>query len=204
MRVSIEHWNNLMNDLMLEENKTAYNFIIKKYSEKHRAYHNLQHIEDCLLQLDEQDLKEEDRKVLELAFWYHDVIYDPYSKENELKSAEAARDFLVGKINETNLVDRVYDLIMITRHNEEPANASEAMIMDIDISILGRSEAEYLAYTKAIRREYKMIPYFYYKRKRKEILKGFLKRERLYFTQPFYEQLEEQARRNIEKEIIVL
>lgn len=203
MRTSIQHWKKLMRSFGLAENQEVYNYIIKKHSESHRAYHNLTHISDCLTRLDAEELAAADRNNLELAFWFHDVIYDSLGKENELKSALKAKELMSGQLDEVAL-DIVYELILITKHNELPRNDKEALIMDIDVSILGRSEAEYLAYTKAIRKEYKLIPMFLYKRKRKEILQSFLRRETLYFTDKYRKEFEGKARENISREIELL
>ena len=60
------------------------------YQEKHRAYHNLEHVNDCLNQLDNFESEITDKHIIEMAIWYHDIIYNPYGKNNELKSAEEA------------------------------------------------------------------------------------------------------------------
>src|SRR4051812_494474 len=63
-------------------------------AEPHRHYHNLQHIIDMLDQMPwilvRKD-KDSDMLLLQLATWYHDVVYDPRSSENESRSAEVAR-----------------------------------------------------------------------------------------------------------------
>ena len=79
-------------------------FAIAGYSEKHRAYHNLGHIGALLFQA--ENLKENirDRESVGLAIWFHDIIYQPKSSRNEIKSAEAA----VEKINAGASLVQVY------------------------------------------------------------------------------------------------
>jgi predicted metal-dependent HD superfamily phosphohydrolase len=201
--MNIDRWKLLMKDFDFEENKDTYNYIHKKYSEKHRAYHNIEHISDCLSKLDSITAKVLFRKEIELSIWFHDVIYNPYGKENELKSAKKAIDFLEKQSNNEELKSRIYDLIMVTLHNRKPTNEAEKIIMDIDISILGSDYNEYKTYSKKIRKEYKMVPSILYKKKRKEILSSFIKKDKLYYSNYFCD-LEMNARNNLRREILEL
>jgi len=194
-------WQMLMDAFGFDENTIAFSHLTKRYEEKHRAYHNLEHVKDCLFQLDNYAGLVKEKHLIEMAIWFHDIIYNPYRKDNELKSAEAASHFLSGQNTDAQDIQKVYDLILSTLHVEEPKNDSEALIMDIDITILGSEESRYESYCVKIRKEYRWIPGMIYRRKRKEILQRFLKRERLYFTDYFYSMLEEKARLNISAEI---
>ncbi len=53
-----------------------WNRIREKYSEPHRFYHTLTHIDSMLNHLDRI---KPDGVELALAVWFHDVIYDPRS-----------------------------------------------------------------------------------------------------------------------------
>ncbi|MDF1695163.1 MAG: hypothetical protein P1U56_05000 [Saprospiraceae bacterium] len=196
-----ERWQKLMDAFHFEKNASTYAQFVKMYGEKHRAYHNLNHIKDCLDQLDAYEHTIEYRDIIELAIWFHDLIYNPYKKDNEIKSGEAAIQFLKKQNADTFTMDLTYELILSTLHIEYPKNGSEALLMDIDISILGRSDNEYEAYTKKIRKEYKWVPFFLYRQKRKEILHKFLERKRLYYTDFYFNKLEERARINITREL---
>jgi len=55
-----------------------------------------------------------------------------------------------------------------------------------------------------VRDEYKLVPYFLYRKKRKEILTSFLERERIYQNDFFYDKFETQARANIGSAIKML
>jgi predicted metal-dependent HD superfamily phosphohydrolase len=76
-----------------------------------------------------------------------------------------------------------------------------AVFLDLDLSILGASEDEYDGYKKQIREEYSYYSVDEYKNGRIKIMKGFLNRERLYFTDDFHMKYETRARENIEREI---
>lgn len=63
------------------------------------------------------------------------------------------------------------------------------------------SKVEYDMYAEQIRREYSHYTEEEYCRGRIAVLQRFLKRERLYFTDQYYEKYEAIARRNIQGEI---
>ncbi len=73
------------------------------------------------------------------------------------------------------------------------------LISDIDLSILGASPEDYAAYRDAIRCEYSAVPEGKFTAGRLSILRRFLS-QRIYTT-AFFEQLEKQARLNIQEEI---
>ena len=198
--MGINKWMEMMNHFGFSKHEDEYEMILKAYSQSHLKYHNVKHINDCLQKCALQE-ETNNNKELHFAFWYHDVVYKPLKKDNELKSADLATKFLKGEGASQELIERIKNLIMATLHHQNPKNQEEAFMMDIDISILGSRKDIYLEYTNQIREEYKMVPWFMYKKKRKEILTMFLKKEKLYFTEFFRSKYEEQARINIEEEI---
>ena len=194
------NWTQLMGALGFSASEKEFNIIVKYYNEKHRKYHNLTHIHDCISKC---ELNEETKSnhVLHFAFWYHDIIYSPFKKNNELMSADLAEKFLDTQSANKEMKNRVRNLIMATLHNSKPKTNEEAYMMDIDVSILGANKAVYEKYTADIRKEYHLVPWFLYKRKRIEILEMFLVKERIYFTDYFKFNFEASARTNIHNEI---
>lgn len=79
-----------------------------------------------------------------------------------------------------------------------------ALFLDLDLSILGGTEEEYDAYAREIREEYCHYSWDDYCKGRSEVMDGFLRRERLYFTTHFYNKYESVARNNIQREIDIL
>ena len=61
--------------------------INKHYSNKHRHYHNLSHLDHLLEQLIEVKNAITDWNTILFSLFYHDVIYKPLRKDNEEKSA---------------------------------------------------------------------------------------------------------------------
>lgn len=188
----------------LEENLDFFDILLEHYSEKRRAYHNKTHIADCLEKFDEVESHLSYPHEVELAIWFHDVIYNPYKGDNELQSAIRCESFMNDNGVQEEIIKRVYDLIMATKHPCVPQNKDEEYLIDIDISILGASTEEYTAYARKIRKEYSFVPWFYYKKKRKEVLQAFLDQNTLYHTEYFKDKFEEQAIENLKNEIIDL
>lgn len=161
------------------------------WSEPHRAYHTLQHLEECLAHLDGIA---PDAHAVEVALWFHDAIYDTHASDNEERSADWAARELTGH---DALAARVRDLILATRHNAIPAGDEAALMVDIDLAILGADEARFAEYEAQVAREYAWVPREVYVRERTKILQSFLDRERIYTTDAFRARLGAAARRNL-------
>ncbi len=198
--MTLERWLRTMDQFGLGRNEPTYDWLKENYRGPTRAYHNFEHVEECLDRLERFD-GTVDKAELELAIWFHDVIYQSLATDNELKSAQAAVDFLESQEASPLLAQRVFDLIMATIHRNPPSNEREALIMDIDIAILGSDEQRYKKYCHAIREEYKVVPWELYKSSRRELLLKFLQRDRLFYTDYFFERLESKARKNLAEEI---
>ncbi len=174
--------------------------LTKHYSEGHRSYHNLSHINRMLAWLDASPGK--GAETVELAIWYHDAIYEPMSGQNEVKSAQYFRDHL-GTFIGDHLVEDVVRLILATDPTRSRTGRNdEDLIIDIDLSILGSAPDDYEAYRRAIRSEYSSVPEANFNAGRKSILQRFLS-QRIYVTE-FFASLEEQARLNMKNEIACL
>ncbi len=167
------------------------------YNEDNRYYHNLEHIADCLRKLDKWPTEVPQKSAVELAIWFHDVIYDSKRADNEEYSAALTTNLLRGHPLETDACA----LILATRHKETEGMPAEEVLCDIDLSILGAmSEEKYMAYAKKIRLEYSWVPEDKYREARARVLENFLKRKDLYQTAYAKGRWGEQARINIKKE----
>jgi predicted metal-dependent HD superfamily phosphohydrolase len=179
----------------------AYELVMRHYAEPHRAYHTFEHISACLGHFDTIKDQLKNPLAIELAIWLHDVIYDPKAKDNEMKSAQLARELLCDTLLETDVIDQVCSLILLTEHPSTPKTLDEQYLLDIDLSILGSREDVYWKYEANVRQEYKSIPMFFYRRGRKKLLKSFLNEDHIYWTPQFHSLLEAQARINLVKAI---
>jgi predicted metal-dependent HD superfamily phosphohydrolase len=174
------------------------------YAEPHRAYHNLDHIADCLAQFDRAGHLAVYPAELELAIWLHDIIYDTHASDNEGKSAQWAVDAMHAAHMTPEAIKRVETLILATKHTTAPKEPDAQLLVDIDLSILGRPPREFDAYEAKIRQEYAWVSEDAFRQGRRAILESFLARPSIYQTSFFREQFEAQARENLARSMISL
>jgi len=171
--------------------------ILERYAEPHRAYHTVQHLEECLAWLDAARSEAGEPLVIELALWYHDAVYQPRRGDNEAASAELARAHLERGGAAPSTIDDVSALIQWTDHATEPPPGDPALIVDIDLAVLGAPAPRYAEYEQQIRKEYDWVPLPVFRRQRAALLEGFLARARIYSTPFLHDRLEHQAHANI-------
>ena len=166
------------------------------YSDPDRAYHNDNHIADCLGQFDRVRSQADRPDELELALWFHDAVYDTHASDNEERSAEFAAKEMAADGIDAEIATRIERLILVTKHDREPYSDDSALLVDIDLSILGRDPEAFAAYDRAIRAEYLWVPEDAYRTGRSAVLQGFLDRPAIFRTAPF-RSFEAAARRNL-------
>ncbi|MGJ4997367.1 HD domain-containing protein [Bradyrhizobium sp. HKCCYLS3077] len=172
--------------------------LVAAYTAPGRHYHDLGHIEDCLARLDRvADLSVGDREILTQAIWWHDVVYDPTRSDNEEQSAVLAEQHVA-----PDMRDEVGRLIRLTRTHDVPAGDRRgALLVSIDLAVLGADEATYDAYARAIRREYAHVPDDAYRAGRAAVLERFASRPVIYPDPAFAAALDGQARANLAREL---
>ena len=173
----------------------------RRYSEPHRHYHNSRHIDECLREFDFVRAEAINPFGLEFAIWFHDVVYDPHQSDNEEQSAQFAAECLKAP---GDLTWRIRELILTTKTHLPGMVPDGALLIDIDLSIFGKSETRFFEYENGIRMEYAWVPEPLYREKRAEILRKFLERKRIYTTKHFFDLYELSARRNISNSIASL
>jgi len=181
--------------------KINFNHLLSKYSESSRHYHNIDHIRNCLGEFDEVADEINFSDEIELAIWYHDILYDIESTQNEEDSAEFTLEICLNAGTTERFSQKVYRLIMATSHQGEVETAEEKFIIDIDLSILGKPEPEYDEFEKNIRLEYGSIPDEIFFPARINVLQNFLKRPKIYLTEHFRKKYETQAGINMKNAI---
>jgi predicted metal-dependent HD superfamily phosphohydrolase len=177
----------------------VYDELIDHYGEPHRAYHTLQHLEECFA-LFEPSLAEHPGEVL-LALWFHDAIYLPKRNDNEEKSAQWGAEVLAAAGAHTDAVVRFRELVLATRHEAQPHSADARLLVDIDLSILGAEPQRFDEYEAQVRKEYAHVPDLFFRMARSRILKEFLARPSIYSTAAFRQRFEARARANVERSL---
>ena len=192
-----DRWVALWCELGGTADRAVFEELLARYAEPHRAYHTLEHVRHCLDQLDAARHLSQRPAELELAIWFHDAVYDTHRSDNEERSAQWAHQHMLEQGLSDEAAARVRDLILATRHDALPAGPEAALLMDIDLSILGQPDTEFDQYEAQIRQEYIWVPERVFRGKRAEILRTFLQRDSVYQTKRFRERYEQQTRRNL-------
>jgi predicted metal-dependent HD superfamily phosphohydrolase len=97
--------------------------------------------------------------------------------------------------------NRIYALILVTMHDAIAVGRDAAVLVDVDLSILGAETARFDEYEGQIREEYSWVPGPLYRRSRRQILRGFLDRMRIYSAAYFLARHETAARENIARSL---
>lgn len=187
--------------------------ILAPYSETHRDYHTLTHIDACLTHFRDMSykivsndpaIKIEEREhflnSIELAIWFHDIVYDPQSSNNEEASANAMKQFCKDFNVNKDTMNEAAHLIICTKSHKEAITVQDKLMNDIDLSILWESPKAFWAYEHGIRKEYSFVPDDVYRVERCKVMKKFADKEKhgtLFQTEMFYDKFNNQARENL-------
>ena len=127
--------------------EAAYGDVVARYAEPHRRYHTLEHIAEVLEGVHGTEV--------ELAAWYHDVIYDTTVTDSEARSATYAGEVL-SRLNAANaVIAEVQRLILLTAgHVAADDDANGAALVRADLSILSAEPSRYDRYARDVRAEY--------------------------------------------------
>ena len=180
--------------------------LLRRYDEPHRAYHNLDHITECLEELDDisdPNFQPVFPKLMELAIWYHDAVYDTKRKDNEEQSSKLCLfdcqnlDLPLAE----EISKHLHHLIMATKHSDPPLDLDGQIIVDIDLARLGYPPEHFLKFGDQIAFEFSEKHSGYtadqYRIGRKKFLVSMLNRDRIYHTDYFFNKYETQARINL-------
>jgi predicted metal-dependent HD superfamily phosphohydrolase len=197
-------WQALASQLGLsaEASSRAVHTLFEAYQSSGRHYHTLDHLADLYGWHDRYQAQLQDSVGVQLAIWYHDVVYQPFRQDNEAQSAELAlAEMRAWGLSEAR-VEAVYHLIMATAgHQSQGLHPDEGWFLDFDLSILGSDAARYDQYARDIRQEYRLVPGPVYRRGRKRLLQGLLDRAELYVQADMRTQLSAPARSNLRREL---
>lgn len=202
--MDLERWQSLMARCGFSEHRDTFDELCDGYAEPHRFYHTAEHIAACLRHLDEVAGLADSPAEVEIALWFHDAVYAIRAQDNERKSGEWARDFLLRAGAGEPRRARVTGHIMATEHKAVPVDPDSALVVDIDLAILGSAPETYQVFEANIRREYEWVPRILFRRKRKEVLESFLSRPSIFRTGHFKDRLETAARANLNAAIRAL
>lgn len=176
--------------------------LLEKYSEPHRAYHNAGHLVELFEYFEEYRDQFKNPQAVVLALFFHDDVYNIPGPDNEKQSAEYARQALTELGVDPQVVARVADLIEMTKTHQPPEGDRDAALMlDMDMAILGAPAEKYKKYSEAIEAEY--TSHFSakkYHEGRLGFLESFRQKGRLFMTDAFEDRFGKQVCWNIADE----
>lgn len=188
-----------------DEADRVYEDLITKYSEPHRAYHNVGHLIELFECFLEYEDKLENPQAVALALFFHDVIYDVPLSDNEDQSAEYARNALAKLNIAPPIISRVTNLIEMTKtHQVMGEDLDASFMLDMDMAVLGITPEQYARYYQAIELEY--CTHFMrdeYTRERIQYLTS-IQQGSFFLTDDFKKRYSGQARKNIAGELLQL
>ncbi|TDM07957.1 MAG: N-methyl-D-aspartate receptor NMDAR2C subunit [Ideonella sp. MAG2] len=167
------------------------------YAQAQRHYHTQQHLSECLALWQQWQAHAQHPGEVGLALWFHDAVYEVKSSDNEQRSADWAHRALLAAGAAPEVTQRVHALVMATRHEAAAHSPDAALLIDIDLAILGAAPERFTQYEQQVRAEYAWVPGFLYRRKRREVMRGFAERQPLFQTEVARARLEAQARQNL-------
>jgi predicted metal-dependent HD superfamily phosphohydrolase len=156
--------------------------LVAAYSEPHRSYHTLDHVNE----------------VLKVAAKLADVSSDP----SAIQLATFAVDLLRPLRVPEPTLQHVATMIRATAHGSTgEVDADTAVLLDADLAILSAEARRYARYAAGIRREYAWVEESTYRAGRTNVLQSFLDRPRIFRTEWMHAVAEEPARQNLRAEI---
>ena len=180
----------------------TYDELVRCYTDPQRHYHNLNHIGEGLAEIDEIRHLAKDPDSLEMAWWFHDIVYNVRnpSSENEMQSALYGRRILLELGLTTEFWLKIMRLILATTHDHIPKHDDGWLIVDIDLASLASPLTIFNRHTAEIREEYReVVPDDKdFDIGRVNFFRKFLEnRPSIYLTEYFRDKYEAKARENI-------
>lgn len=155
--------------------------LFEHYNAPYRHYHNLSHIaymfemaNKCHVALSECEV---------YAIWFHDIVFVPGGKDNEVESARYAVEWLCGNTSVSTLkINTVRNIILDTIDHQNKSGFSGNVI---DLDLAGLADANvYESNSRKLKKEYlaynKLSNADAYEKNRKKWIESFLKRKTIF------------------------
>jgi Uncharacterized protein conserved in bacteria len=135
---------------------------------------------------------------------FHDAVYDSGANDNEEQSARLAADMLSATASKTTIAFVCTGILATKKHlvsGDLPLDQQRdiALLLDIDLSILGAPEDEFDDFDAKVRQEYSWVGDDHWRIGRAAVMRAFSQRPSIYHTEEFRRQFEDGARRNISR-----
>lgn len=169
--------------------------LLRRWSEPHRRYHGVGHLERGLVTLDQLGAG----RLEKVAFWFHDAVHRGVSPVDEEASAELARRMLSGLLPERDVLE-ISRLVLVTvDHDPEPGDRAAELISDADLAEIASPWPRYERNAADIRAERPGVDDAEWSAGRLVFIDRLLGRAEIFRT-PQGRAWEGEARRNLARE----
>ena len=175
--------------------------IAEAYSRRNRHYHTLSHLQHAMEELIPYERQIADWDVVVFAVFYHDIIYNVLSKDNEEKSAVVAGKALSDLNFPNKRTEKCKTLIILTKNHVSAGDSDGDYLLDADLSILGSAWPSYNKYVEQIRKEFGLFPDLVFRPGRIKVINHFLSMKSIFKTKEFNARYEKPARENLQREL---
>ncbi len=173
------------------------------YQHPGRYYHDLNHIRACLRHIDAVGSRLNHPDAVEMALWFHDVIYEPGAQDNERRSAEFFTEIAV-TVADVGFADEVSGLIMMTVHPSTPRTLDEKFTVDIDLASFGLPWEEFASLGELVRKEFPHSSDRDFEARQLRFFEMLTRQRYFYFTDFFRSRFEANAQANLRRRIAQL
>ncbi|NCP90091.1 MAG: HD domain-containing protein [Flavobacteriales bacterium] len=126
---------------------------VLEYLNKHLKasfiYHNYKHAHYVVSKIEEiilsKNLSEDEKEIVLLAGWFHDIGYTVDKAKHEDHSMAIAKSYLEAQSYDTDKTTQVLDCINATKLHESPNNTLEEIVFDADFAHLADTNYESIA-----------------------------------------------------------
>lgn len=153
--------------------------VMIRYSEPWRGYHNLRHIETLLDALEDNPVISNNKDILNqlaIVAIFHDIVYKPWKKDNEEKSAQLFKKLWkkhsINSENRSTVEHIIVNCILQTK-NHDGAKHFDRVFNSLDMAVISGTKEEVMEWEKGISKEYSFVPYGIYKKHRIEFLEEY-------------------------------
>ena len=194
---------------------TVFNLLKMMYGSEGRFYHNMNHIYAGLQEIDANEIKLVrdygiDLNLLRMAWWFHDVVYDVWRKDNEYRSAVFAKHILQANDLQghcgdgVSFLSRIMTIICATNYTKIFDNGifECCVIRDIDLLSLAAEPKQFDINTENIAKEFVGVAHITqadFDLGRHAFLTDLYKKKHIYETGWYQRMYDERAHKNIKR-----
>jgi predicted metal-dependent HD superfamily phosphohydrolase len=188
------------------KNATALSDIAKGFYETlERKYHDIEHLYKVTYRVnklsEQEGLNNKQYTSLIIAAMFHDAVYTPGSKNNEVKSAAITTNILLATNNLDLDFGVITSLILFTIYDRPARNLLEKILHDADWEGFGQRWSVYEKHSRDIRAEYPNVSDEQFRAGRKQFLESV---QFPLFYLDGQEELENNAMSNVQRELETL